>query len=215
MDDYLVFNGQQFNELFNTVNLDNLAPIDKLPAITGDFKTDSRIREIATRRGYLPRPQVLDESKLISIEGSRYCLQPQAAQSYLNLMKAAADNGLIIILSSAYRDYDRQRTLFLDKVPPPYKDEDVFEHLKTVAIPGYSKHHSGYAIDIAEKGQDCLRAFVKTKSYQWLSANNYQNAKAYGWIPSYPPGGYQQGPDPEPWEFTYVGIKYLKKLKPD
>ena len=208
-DKYLLFNGEQFKQLFNEANLENLASLGEPPAITDNPVVDQRIRQIALDRGYRLRPMPLDESQLVFVEGDRHRLQPQAAQAYLDLRAAAAAEGLTIWIVSAYRNYDYQRNIFVNNVASPYTDKEVFEALKLISVPGYSRHHTGYTIDIAE-GNYIFEAFADSKSYQWISANNYLNAKKHGWIPSYPPDGGKQGPDPEPWEFVYVGQEYLQ-----
>lgn len=205
---YQIFTGDEFNQLFNRVDLPNLVFPDDLPSITGDTEVDERIRQIAIDRGYRLRPMPADISRLVVVEADRHRLQPEAAQAYRELRAAAAAEGLAIWLVSAYRSYDYQRPLFLRQVEAPYSDDAVFDRLKLVAIPGYSKHHTGYTIDLAE-GNLIFGDFADSASYAWLSANNYQNAKRHGWIPSYPPDADKQGPDPEPWEFTYVGRQLL------
>lgn len=205
---YLIFTGDEFNQLFNRVDLTNLAPLSDPPPITDDEEVDLRIRQIATDRGYRLRPMPADLDQLVVVEAERHRLQPEAAEAYEELKAAAAAEGLGIWLVSAYRSYDYQRPLFLKTLAAPYEDDLVFERLKLVAIPGYSKHHTGYTIDIAE-GNLIFGDFAGSASYAWLSANNYENAKKHGWIPSYPPDAQNQGPDPEPWEFTYVGKQHL------
>ena len=205
---YLIFDGDQFNQLFNQADLPNLAPLPEPPTITGEEEVDQRIRQIATDRGYRLRAMPADLDQLVVVEAERHRLQPEAATAYEELKAAAQADGMTIWLVSAYRSYDYQRGLFLREVAAPYEDEAINERLKLVAIPGYSKHHTGYTIDLAE-GQLIFGDFAESASYAWLSANNYENAKKYGWIPSYPPDATNQGPDPEPWEFTYVGRQYL------
>ena len=86
-----------------------------------------------------------------------------------------------------------------------YSDAAIDRRLRTAAAPGYSKHHTGYTIDVTQSGY-AFTSFKKSPAYVWLTANNYANAKRFGWIPSYPPGAASQGPQPEAWEFTYVGL---------
>lgn len=207
-ESYLTFTGDEFNQLFNEVPLANLAPLPDPPAITDDEETDQRIRQIATDRGYRLRPMPADVNRLVVVEAERHRLQPEAAAAYEELKAAAQAEGLGIWLVSAYRSYDYQRGLFLRKVSAPYSDEAIDERLKLVAIPGYSKHQTGYTIDLAE-GNLIFGDFAQSASYAWLLKDNYLNAKKYGWIPSYPPDATKQGPNPEPWEFTYVGKQHL------
>ena len=209
-EEYLAFNGNQFNQLFNQANLPNLASLEDMPPpeITGKLEIDQRIRGIAERRGYRRRSEVLDRNQLVYVEGNLHLLQPQVAEAYLELKAAAAEANHHIHISSAFRDYNQQRRIFLNNAEEPYADEAVDEILQVISIPGYSKHHTGYAIDIGE-GIFNFQDFVNSESYLWLVADNYLNAKKYGWIPSYPSDATNQGPNPEPWEFTYIGQEYL------
>jgi LAS superfamily LD-carboxypeptidase LdcB len=74
-------------------------------------------------------------------------------------------------------------------------------------VPGYSRHHTGYTIDLwCEDGSS---TFLSSSCYKWISDNNYLKAKQSGWIPSYPAGTDDQGPEPEPWEYVWVGTERL------
>lgn len=88
-------------------------------------------------------------------------------------------------------------------------DSQIVTVLSQAAIPGYSRHHTGYTVDfVCANG---TQTFETTTCFKWLSADNYLNAKKYGWIPSYPDGANQQGPEPEPWEYVWVGVPTLLK----
>ena len=89
-------------------------------------------------------------------------------------------------------------------------DEKINEVLTVSSIPGYSKHHSGYAADFGCGNDYLVYSFAETECYEWLSADNFKNSRMYGFIPSYPNNGGVQGPDPEPWEFVWVGSELLK-----
>lgn len=194
------FTGDEFNDLFNTAELDNLAPIGPAPSITGGVSTDARIREIAEGRGYIRRP--LPNGALAWVSGRP--LQPSAADAWLALRDAAGEAGYTLTLQSAYRSHSDQRVVFLRRLYS-YTDSAINTRLRTAAAPGYSKHHTGYAIDITQSGYR-FTSFASSPAYKWLSANNFANAKRFGWIPSYPPGATSQGPEPEAWELTYVGL---------
>jgi LAS superfamily LD-carboxypeptidase LdcB len=100
----------------------------------------------------------------------------------------------------------------LEEIARGDADDVVDLVLQTSSIPGYSKHHTGYAMDWADltsgKG---FTDFVETPAHRWLAKDNYHNAKRFGFIPSYPPGASQQGPDPETWEYVWVGVERLKE----
>ena len=200
------FSGPEFNQLFDSLSCANCRPIagTEPPPITDSVELDQHLRQIAEDRGYRRRPEVANRSLLVTMDNNRYQLQPAAAAAYGDLKEAAAAAGHQLRLTSAFRDYSRQRQLFNQKVDSNYSDQVINQALKTFSIPGYSKHHTGYAIDLGE-GSLTLQRFAESGSYQWLAADNYYNAKRFGFMPSYPPDGGRQGPDPEPWEFVYVG----------
>ena len=77
--------------------------------------------------------------------------------------------------------------------------------LSRSAVPGFSKHHSGYAVDFGCGDNRLVFSFATTPCYQWLSADNFRNARRHGFIPSYPEGDLKQGPNPEPWEYVWIG----------
>jgi LAS superfamily LD-carboxypeptidase LdcB len=85
--------------------------------------------------------------------------------------------------------------------------------LRESAPPGFSRHHTGYTMDLYDPstGRD-FTAFAASPAFRWLSASNYLNAKRFGFIPSYPEGATGQGPDPEPWEYTWVGEGPLRAV---
>ena len=199
-EDLPEFTGNEFNQMFTGAELPNLAPIGPVPSITGATAVDQRIREIGEGRGYLRRP--LAAGGLVTVSG--YPMQPAAVEAWADLRSAAKAAGHNLTLASAYRDHSTQRYLLLRKLSS-YSDSAIDARLRYVAPPGYSKHHTGYAIDITQPGY-AIYEFHQSPGYAWLSANNYENAKRYGWIPSYPPDATQQGPRPEPWEWTYVGL---------
>lgn len=199
------FTGAEFNRLFDTAALPNLSTISGPPTITDSDEVDDAIRARAEDRGYQRRPLPQNYSLLRFVD-SGLALQRPAAEAWLALAEDAAAHGFELELDSAYRGHRYQRELFLRPLKTPYELADLAERLKMSAPPGYSKHHTGYAIDI---GQEGYRVFGHSPAYEWLAADNFANAKRHGWIPSYPSDGGRQGPVPEPWEFTYVGLEAI------
>ncbi len=186
-------------DTFDSGILDGLGEIGDPPAITGDATLDHRIREIAVERGYRRRPE--PNRALTPIDGR--LLQPEAAAAWVALRDAAAADGITIGLTSAYRSTARQAELFRSLLTGT-DAAAIDTTLRRVAPPGFSRHHTGYAMDLTSEGK-VLGAFTTTAAHQWLSADNFANAKRYGWVPSYPDGAASAGPDPEPWEYVWVG----------
>ncbi|MCH8257689.1 MAG: D-alanyl-D-alanine carboxypeptidase family protein [Proteobacteria bacterium] len=95
-------------------------------------------------------------------------------------MKAAAQqNGIDLAMISAFRSVDYQCQLIRDKLE---KGQDIRDILKVNAIPGFSEHHTGRAIDLTTR--DCKplsEDFAKTLAFEWLTANagNFHFAMSY------------------------------------
>jgi hypothetical protein len=198
-EDLPLFTGDEFADMFNTATLDNLAPIGPAPSINGNSSIDARIRTIGESRGYLRRP--LPAGSLAKVDG--YSMQASAAEAWRDLKAAARAAGHTLVLTSTYRSHATQTAVLMKRLTS-FSDAAIDYRLRWAAVPGYSKHHTGYAIDVTQSGYR-FTSFRSTPAYQWLSASNYENAKRHGWIPSYPPEASPQGPQPEAWEFTYVG----------
>src|SRR5690606_8324703 len=112
-------------------------------------------------------------------------LQERAAKDWESLKKAAAKDKLDFELIAGYRSAVDQRSIFMTRlsalgvrtgaIASGIHDRQINELLKTTATPGYSRHHSGYTVDIACKCDPV--AFKNSKCFEWLKANNYENAK--------------------------------------
>jgi hypothetical protein len=207
VDDFPVYTGDQFKALYDHAvdevlpNLD--PPAGRLP-VTGDEDLDDRIWEIALTRGYIMRPVAGED--LGGADGVP--MQPQAAAAWSQLKQAARDAGFGFVVSSAYRSPESQRTQFNSKLRGT-SDEAIDAALTWYSIPGTSKHHSGYALDFRYR-DGTFGEFRQTPDYAWLAADNFYNAKRFGFIPSYPDDVADQGPSPEPWEFVWVGADLIK-----
>ncbi len=204
------FTGEQFKTLYNSIAYPNTQEISEETPITGTPEADAHIRKLALAKGYLPRSAPVTNT--FRDVGKGYTLQERAAQPWLDMKAAAKAQGINLGLTAGYRSAEDQKMIFLNRlagVAPAViasgaYDAQINQVLRSTALPGYSRHHTGYTIDISCEN-DPYPVFERSKCFTWLSANNYENAKKYGWIPSYPDGAGQQGPDPESWEYVWVG----------
>ncbi len=221
---YKSYSPNGFKDLYDQLDYARAEPIEEAPWITGDPAADRRIVELAVGRGYRLRQQA-DEDALVA-EGP-HSLQEPAMSAWRELQAAAAAEGVDLRLVSAYRSVDRQRRIFLRElrratmentggeidvqaIAAGEGDSWIGEVLRFSSIPGFSKHHSGYTIDITDPSQGhAFTDFHQTQGFAWISAHNYLNAKRFGFIPSYPAGAVKQGPEPEPWEYVWVGRDLL------
>lgn len=210
------FTAAEFVTLYNTFAYPNVAEFETAPPITGDLAADMHIRELAISRGYRGRAVAVPPLTTAS-DG---LLQERAATAWDELVVAARKDGHRLRLTAGFRTIEDQQKLFLTglratgasdaSIAAKASDAAVVSVLRTTAIPGYTRHHSGYTVDIG-CDSDTGKPFGSTACYRWLSQSNYQQAKTYGWIPSYPDGAPNQGPDPEPWEYSWVGSAAVRE----
>lgn len=209
-----ILSGEEFKEVYNKFHYINTNKILESPVITGNKTADAKIRAQAQERGYILRRIARDTTGVADGQP----IQKLAEKYWLELKSAAAKDGIVLTVTSGYRSVDDQRDVFLgglsaygisaQNIVDESADGALDEVLKTYAPPGYSRHHTGFTIDLT-CGTNGLTNFAKTVCFEWLSRDNYLNAKTFGWAPSYPEGAGSQGPDPEPWEYVWVTISAL------
>ncbi len=209
-----IFTGEQFRDLYNNFAYPNTEYINEDTVITGNANADKHIQDLALKRGYLRRSApVTNTFKVVQEDGA--LLQERAVQPWIDLKNAAKTAGLDLNLTATYRSSKDQREIFLEQlngyrvnissIPDGVYDSQINKILTSVAVPGYSRHHTGYTVDIS-CGSVGGPSFKFTECFEWLSVDNYKNSKTHGWIPSYPDGAGMQGPEPEPWEYVWVGV---------
>lgn len=127
-------------------------------------------------------------------------------EQFRSMYNAAAKEDLKLIITSSYRDYGFQETLW-----NRYANQKGEEWADSVAArPGYSEHQTGLSLDIVTDGEgSSMSTFEKTDEFKWLS----RNAHKYGFILRYPKGkeditGYSY----ESWHYRYVGIETAAKI---
>ena len=206
-DGFPNYTGPEFQTLYEYAvgnTLPNLDPPSEPHTVTGDDALDARIWEAAFDRGYRLWPTASGE--LVTVSGVP--MQPQAAEAWLGLREEARSAGMQFIVSSAYRSPASQRTQFLSKLSGT-SDGAIDAALTWWSVPGASKHHAGYALDF-RYASGTFGEFRSTPDYAWLSADNFAVPKRHGLVPSYPDGVEDQGPNPEPWEFVWVGTGLIR-----
>lgn len=206
------FTAKEFTDLYDRFAYPNTARINEDTPITSSEAADKRIKQIAAQRGYKIRSAPV--ANVFVNVGGGHQLQQKAAQPWLDLRAAAQKEGVRLGLTSAYRSADEQKKIFLQRlyatgatnagIAAGRNDAQVTQVLGMTAPPGYSRHHTGYTVDIS-CGNQSGAAFEGTVCFRWLSNNNYEKAKTHGWIPGYPKGASLQGPEPEAWEYVWVG----------
>jgi D-alanyl-D-alanine carboxypeptidase len=97
---------------------------------------------------------------------------------------------------STFRSIAHQRALVERKLARGDAIDRVFA---VNAVPGYSEHHGGHAIDIGTPGCPALdEAFEHTPAFAWLQ----QHAERFGFRLSYPRDN-RHGVIYEPWHWCF------------
>ena len=140
-----------------------------------------------------------------------YEMDYRAANYFIDMVNAAADDGIEIKVVSALRTIEYQKNLLDREIASfkeqGYSDEEAYKKaVEGVALPGASEHNAGLAMDIVSASSD----FINTKEYKWLC----ENAHNYGFILRYPEDKTAiTGMNFEPWHWRYVGTQAAKEMK--
>lgn len=171
--------------------------------LSGSTEVDAWLRELgidpaAIRRRRLPRYREAQRLQPVGLgtDGRDKLLIADAARAWRAMRAAAADDGIELLLVSAFRSVAFQAALIRDKLR---RGVTIDEILRVNAPPGYSEHHSGRAVDIGVAGTAALdEAFEHSAAFAWLTAR----AGRYGFRLSYPRGN-REGYLYEPWHWCW------------
>ena len=137
-------------------------------------------------------------------------MQPGAAADYKRMSRAAAADGVDLIVLSTFRSIELQREIFFEIKAE--RNQTALERAKVSAPPGYSEHSTGFAIDVGDADRprsDFEESFENTPSFEWLR----RNAHRFHFTMSFPRGN-AQGVSYEPWHWRYEGsAKALKQFE--
>ena len=108
---------------------------------------------------------------------------------------AEADGVNGFIVTSGYRDYNRQAEIYAES------------ELGKAQEPGASEHQTGLAFDVTAENNG---GFETTEQYAWLCAHAHE----YGFIPRYPANKADEtGISYEPWHYRYVGAEAAARIR--
>ncbi len=145
-------------------------------------------------RDFVPRDLVALEGYPLQVTRKGLSLRSVLMPDLLSMVKSARADGVSLPLSSTYRSYAYQVTIYEREL----KDKSREEVERELAPPGHSQHQLGTAIDFGSIDA----SFAATSAGRWLS----RNAWKYGFSLSYPQGSEAEtGYAYEPWHYRYVG----------
>lgn len=117
-------------------------------------------------------------------------------------------NGFQLDVDSAYRSKEYQEKVMNEII----KEKGIEYARKYVAVPGYSEHQTGLAIDIClKRGNDFIYDddLLGTGVIEFIE----ENAHKFGFILRYPKGKENITKyNYEPWHLRYVGLKLADYL---
>lgn len=155
-------------------------------------------RTLLNHRAYDEAPT--EELIALSSNGS-IRLRIAAAAQYEAMSQAARRDGVSLVPLSGFRSQAEQEQIFFGLKAE--RGQDAQTRAEVSAPPGYSEHHTGYAIDVgdgSQPGTHLNQDFEETQVYQWLETH----AVHYGYELSFPPDNFQ-GVAFEPWHWRFVG----------
>jgi zinc D-Ala-D-Ala carboxypeptidase len=172
--------------------------------MTATLSYEQQVVEILCGLGigeiYKKRKPFPEATELVSIGRDIYereqKLAPSAATAWREMKSAAGNDGIILLVVSAFRSVAYQRQIIDRKLAAGQKMEQI---LRVSAAPGYSEHHTGRAIDVtAHACKPLTEEFERTSAFAWL----VRQAKDFGFTMTYPRDN-KLGVIYEPWHWTF------------
>lgn len=144
-----------------------------------------------------------------AVPGQLQDMRADAAAALEEMFAACkAEIGVTLKAVSGYRSYQRQATIYQNKLDRVKTQEKADQY---VARPGASEHQLALAMDVGQKNDEVnlTSSFGKTKGGKWVAEHCWE----YGFILRYQEGwedvtGYAF----EPWHVRYVGKEYAKMI---
>lgn len=147
-------------------------------------------------------------------DGNHFLLT-DVCKAWLEMHKAASDDGIHLQIISSFRSFDKQKHIWenkwfgrvltegenLDKenIKP---DERARKIMRYSAMPGTSRHHWGTDIDINDLEDEYFSTGRGLLEYQWLCKNAFKFgfAQPYTKKNNHRPTGYEE----EKWHWSYL-----------
>lgn len=143
-----------------------------------------------------------------SLDNSRELRLTDAAATALERMadQMHSERAGQMFVNSAYRTYDYQGELFLQKIDQYGEAEALLRSAKA----GYSEHQTGLAVDVSVPAQGCaiMACFGDTVGGMWIAENSWR----FGYVIRYEQETSEiTGYTYEPWHLRYIGVALAKK----
>lgn len=152
--------------------------------------------------GHLPYEEAPQEE--LQVVSGGIMMRQKAAEAFLQMQEAARAEGVNLALISGFRNQKDQEHLFFDVKAE--RGQVATQRAEVSAPPGYSEHHTGYAMDVGDgdvPATDLSVDFENTRAFKWMQAN----AARHSFELSFPKNN-PQGVSYEPWHWRFVGDRH-------
>lgn len=170
---------------------------------------DARLSADGRLLGHFPYAEAASADLVTIAPGLQ--LHREAAQALLAMQRAAAADGVELVVLSAFRSLELQKDLFFDVKSE--RAQSARERAQVSAPPGFSEHSTGYALDLGDGRDptaDLSPSFAGTDAFRWLQ----NHAARYHFVLSFPENN-PQGVAYEPWHWRFEGTaEALKVFEP-
>ena len=139
----------------------------------------------------------LEDLEIVDLDfmGRVFVIDKRVTSAWRDLRRAATADGILLQSASGFRSYAHQSKLIENLLAGGRELNDI---LTGTAIPGFSEHHTGRAIDIVADPKIPENEFHLTDTYKWM----LENAGRFDFTLSYPKDN-ALGIIFEPWHWLY------------
>lgn len=160
---------------------------------------------------YLPEdyePELVDPEIPVAPDCQNPKMTKETSDALTKMYKSAKQEGLELVVNSAYRSYQTQVETMADFVAR-YNTQYANEY---VAQPGASEHQTGLGVDLTSQSvvEGKRITFGDTEEYRWV----IKNCARFGFIIRFEDGTDGiTGIAHEPWHLRYVGEDVAKEIQ--
>ena len=185
------------------------------PTPAPDAPADPDLWSLLLANTQNPLPDGYEPPQLTTIDAAGRQVDSRIAQPLQQMIAAAEKDGAHLVVTSAYRSYERQEELFVsmirDYLAMGYSNAEAYAATKRLRnVPGTSEHQTGLTVDIISQSYWQLdEGYAETYEAKWLK----EHAAEYGFILRYPKDKTAiTGTSFEPWHYRYVGVEDAQKI---
>ena len=201
IDRYVSYFNGDYSDTIVKVNIGLDKEFYDNPNIVKKYSTSVLVNKYNMLDASFEPTELVKIDKCLESNSEEY-LASEAKKAYDLLCEASKKDKINIGVTSAYRSYEDQASVYRYYL----KNNGADYASKYVAREGYSEHQTGLSLDIKSTVGS---PFKTTKEYTWMINNAYK----YGFILRYPEGKEDiTGYNSESWHFRYVGVDIAKYI---